>query len=1111
MPPFFMSVVSDSDHWLFLWSNGGLTAGRRSPEHALFPYYTDDKLRDLAHCTGSRSIVLIDDGPTLKLWEPFTDTGELYRLERNLYKGVLGNRVFFEEINRDLGLAFYIGWSTSDAFGLVRQAGLRLLGANPVRLRLLDGIQNILPPGVDRGMQDTRSTLLDAYKKNELDAETGLGMFRLSSIPVDRAEPSEALRATTVWSFGLADCTRLLSNRQVHSFRSGEVPVEEVDVRAERGAYYLCASLDVRDNCDWTLVAEVEQDSADVSDLRRALLLDGLPPEDVDRDVDRGSERLRRLIATADGLQATNDRLTTNRHYANVLFNGMRGGLFEAGYHLPADDLGAFIQTRNPGVFARHRNFLSSLPPSVTLSDLRERSAAETDRQLERLCTEYLPLAFSRRHGDPSRPWNHFAIETRNSDGSPQLNYEGNWRDIFQNWEALSLSFPEFVEGMISTFVSASTPDGYNPYRITRDGIDWEKHDPDDPWSYIGYWGDHQIIYLLKLLEISRAHHPDQLSGMLHRPSFAYANVPYRIKPFEQLVDDPFDTIVFDAAMDAEITARVAEVGADGRLVRASDGDPYLVTLAEKLLVTLLAKLANFVPEGGIWLNTQRPEWNDANNALVGRGLSVVTLFYLRRFLVFLIDLFDGVNTDSFTVSEEVAAWLRGIDSALSNHADLFSGPLSPQQRADVLGDLGRAASAYRATVYQRGFSGRTEAVSCSSFRAFCLRTLEFVDHALAANRRSDGLYHAYNLMHVSADGRIEVDHLYEMLEGQVAALSSGFLSALESVAVLDALRESSMYRPDQNSYMLYPDRQLDRFLDTNVLTAEDVSKSAWLSSLVETGDRDVIVRDNSGLYHFAGSFRNKHDLDRAIDELSREGVAAPGEADRTYILALFEDLFDHRSYTGRSGTFFGYEGLGSIYWHMVSKLLLAVKETFYRAVAEGSSVDVLRELADHYYDIREGIGVHKSPDVYGAFPTDPYSHSPGGAGARQPGMTGQVKEDIIARWGELGITVSEGRIQFSPGLLLGDEFLSEPLVFKYVGVNDRPLSLDLESGSLAFTYCQVPFVLHRSDEARILVTRSDGRQTAVPGLLLSQEESREIFCRTGAITSVDVYLTPGL
>ena len=55
----------------------------------------------------------------------------------------------------------------------------------------------------------------------------------------------------------------------------------------------------------------------------------------------------------------------------------------------------------------------------------------------------------------------------------------------------------------------------------------------------------------------------------------------------------------------------------------------------EKMLATVMSKIANFIPEGGIWMNTQRPEWNDANNALVGYGVSMVTLYYLRRFIIF--------------------------------------------------------------------------------------------------------------------------------------------------------------------------------------------------------------------------------------------------------------------------------------------------------------------------------------------------------------------------------------------------------------------------------------------------------------------------------------------
>ena len=52
--------------------------------------------------------------------------------------------------------------------------------------------------------------------------------------------------------------------------------------------------------------------------------------------------------------------------------------------------------------------------------------------------------------------------------------------------------------------------------------------------------------------------------------------------------------------------------------------------------------MSNFIPEAGIWMNTQRPEWNDANNALVGNGVSMVTLYYLRRFLKFFEKLLEN-------------------------------------------------------------------------------------------------------------------------------------------------------------------------------------------------------------------------------------------------------------------------------------------------------------------------------------------------------------------------------------------------------------------------------------------------------------------------------------
>ena len=72
MRPFFMSIVSSSNHWMFISSIGGLSAGRKNSDHALFPNYTDDKITESTDITGSKSIFLVkQDGQSI-LREPFS-------------------------------------------------------------------------------------------------------------------------------------------------------------------------------------------------------------------------------------------------------------------------------------------------------------------------------------------------------------------------------------------------------------------------------------------------------------------------------------------------------------------------------------------------------------------------------------------------------------------------------------------------------------------------------------------------------------------------------------------------------------------------------------------------------------------------------------------------------------------------------------------------------------------------------------------------------------------------------------------------------------------------------------------------------------------------------
>ena len=126
--------------------------------------------------------------------------------------------------------------------------------------------------------------------------------------------------------------------------------------------------------------------------------------------------------------------------------------------------------------------------------------------------------------------------------------------------------------------------------------------------------------------------------------------------------------------------------------------------------------------------------------------------------------------------------------------------------------------------------------------------------------------------------------------------------------------------------------------------------------------------------------------------------------------LKIYEDVFDHQSFTGRSGTFYKYEGLGSIYWHMVSKLLLAVQENYYLAASNNEDKSILDKLFSYYYEIREGLGITNLRNYMELFRLILIHIHRQAAGRNNQVLTGQVKEDIISRFGELGVEVVPGK-----------------------------------------------------------------------------------------------------
>ena len=789
------------------------------------------------------------------------------------------------------------------------------------------------------------SNLANAYRRSEI-VESGIGIFALEALIVDLPEPAEALRATTVWSTGLAAPLRSVDPRAIKAARDGQaIPEVILADRPPRIASWSTPRLtssparptDGTLSPTWLRATRTSLGSIRCSDQASIL------SRQIDDDIDLCSADLRSIVASADGVQTTASPKVDAHHLANTLFNVMRGGTFTRGYSVESEQFRTFVDERNADVANRHADWLAGLPESIDVADLRARAAQPGDPNLTRLAHEYVPLSFSRRHGDPSRPWNHFAIRVRDDDGEPLLSYQGNWRDIFQNWEALCRSFPGYLPSIIAKFVNASTADGFNPYRITSDGIDWEVPEPENPWSGIGYWGDHQIVYLYRLLHTQREHDPSWLGAELGKRTYSFADVPYRIAPFEQLMRDPKATIEFDSTAEAAVAERVDRLGADGRLIPDATDGVLHVTLLEKLLIPALAKLSNFVPRGGIWMNTQRPEWNDANNALVGHGLSMVTLAHLRRYLQLIDDVTSDL-ADAHIVSADVITWIEQIATVLESHEPMIdASSIDDGDRARIVRELGQAFDDYRTRLYEAGPSAPSQ-LAPATLRRLLRISIRHLDDSLRAAHRSDGLYDAYNLVAFSEAGRrATVSHLPPMLEGQVAAISSGLLDVDQVVALVETMYQSDLYREDVDSFVLYPARGRPPFLERNQVPSEAVeSNPVARGPTCGRHRRHRRSRCRSTGITSTPTSRMRATSRLALASLTGTEFEPLATDHRDETLDLFERVFNHHEFTGRSSTMYGYEGIGSVYWHMVAKLLVAVQESILEAPPE-TNEDSLR------------------------------------------------------------------------------------------------------------------------------------------------------------------------
>ena len=383
MPPFFVSVISSADHWLFVSSSGGLTAGRVSPETALFPYLPVDRIHESNPHTGCKTILRVGLHGRQVLWEPFNREHDgRFATSRNLYKSVLGNKLCFEEVNHDLALAFRYTWATSDRYGFVRLCELQNLGDETLAGRAASMACRTSCPRARRcSSRRIRATSWTRTSGPNSTRVPGWACTRFTPgyrIAPNRLNPCGPMSSTaSAWTH-----PRCCSRRCNSTISGAASPwCRKTGSVASAAPISSRASLVLprRESQRWQIVADVERTQGQVLDLIRHLADPAAAAQAVARSVDAGSDELARIMAAADGFQSAAEEPVTAHHYANVLFNVLRGGIFHDQYRVPAADFARSVRHFNARVYERHRGLLDGLHETLAVEDLL--SAVQQDRR----------------------------------------------------------------------------------------------------------------------------------------------------------------------------------------------------------------------------------------------------------------------------------------------------------------------------------------------------------------------------------------------------------------------------------------------------------------------------------------------------------------------------------------------------------------------------------------------------------------------------------------------------------------------------------------------------------------------------------------------------------
>ncbi|MFH1198696.1 MAG: cellobiose phosphorylase [Candidatus Omnitrophota bacterium] len=665
--------------------------GVKDKDHAILEFWPANKAWSTVSSLGFRTFIKLAAGKKNLFYEPFHNgiSNLEYKLSNRMR--IAPSSLIIEEENATLGLNIKVEYFNipNDTYaGLARVVTLKNTGRSTKKLKIVDGLPQIVPFGTNNFCLKEMSRTIEAWMQVE-NLEAGVPFYRLIVDPADRPEVVHIKEGNFYFGFHYEkNQTKIIP------------PIVDPQYIFGPATDYSCPFNFIKTNISAPKKQLVR------SKTPSALLLLGIilkPQEEKTFYCVSGNTR------GIDILNSTAKKITAR-------------GYLERKY----EENKTIIAELTKGIATKSSSKEFDLYSKQTYLDNILRGGYPTIFKTNESSSIF--YLYSRKHGDPERDYNKFQLQpTYFSQGN------GNYRDVNQNRRCDIWFNPEVKEDNLITFFNLIQTDGFNPLVIhgasfnlanTKDfeaaAIKLITAGPIEPLfkflskpfspgevifflednkiklncsydeflntllSYSsknqvaehgeGFWTDHWA-YNLDLLENYLKVYPENLEKiLLEKKIFTFFDNAETVRPRAEKyalhngLPKQLHSICSDHAKKDLIRKRTS----NPHISRANygQGEIYQTALINKILCLVANKLASLDPCGsGIEMEAEKPNWLDSINGLPALfGSSLFETMELKRLIIFIINSLNQVSAKEIGVTEEIHAFLRGLNSIIEEY-----------------------------------------------------------------------------------------------------------------------------------------------------------------------------------------------------------------------------------------------------------------------------------------------------------------------------------------------------------------------------------------------------------------------------------------------------------